>query len=508
MIAPSSTERLGGGRVELSATFLEELRAICPATDVRAEALAEASRDWWPLSFRWALSGLVPSLPGAVARPADVTEVSEVMRLCSRTSVPVTASGGRSGVCGASIPVFGGLSLDCRSLSGIVSVDAEALRIEVRAGTFGPAMEHELQEVHGLTVGHWPQSIELATVGGWVACRGAGQYSTRYGKIEDLTTGLEVVLADGTVVRTGALAGSGPRSATGPDLTQLFVGSEGTLGVITSVGLRARPKPETERRAAFGFSSFAAGLEAIRRTMRRGATPAVVRLYDPTESSRSFDLASVSVLVALDEGDERSVGASMAVLEEECAGAQALDVGVVGAWLSHRNDVSALDSLTRAGIVVDTIEISAAWSALVPIYERATERLAAIDGLIVASAHQSHAYLDGACLYFSFAGRGEDRSDDRWAEEFADRCWRAVIETTLELGGSISHHHGIGLVRAPFLERALGNGFAVLERLKDALDPKGICNPGKLGLASRFGEVGWPEPGSGSSPKVPIRSPR
>ena len=309
-----------------------------------------------------------------------------------------------------------------------------------------------------------------------------------------MVAGLEVVLADGTVVRTGALAGhgAGPRSAMGPDLTNLFVGSEGTLGIVTSARLRAHPMPAVERRAAWAFASFADGLDALRRTLRRGAAPAVVRLYDTVESKRSFDFPDGNVLVALDEGDPMIVEAAMGVLSEECRTAEPLDVGLVETWFAHRNDMSALEAVTRAGIVVDTVEIAAPWTALSGIYERALTGLQETAGIVAASAHESHAYLDGACLYFTFAGRGPEPSDDAWAETFYKQCWRAVLEPTLAGGGSISHHHGIGLVRGSYLASALGAGFGVLEGLKKTLDPRGILNPGKLGLSSPFGASPWP----------------
>ena len=326
-----------------------------------------------------------------------------------------------------------------------------------------------------MTVGHWPQSVALATIGGSIACRGAGQYSTRYGKIEDMVAGLEVVLADGTVVRTGQLAGrgAGPRSAMGPDLTNLFVGSEGTLGVITSARLRAHPVATEERRAAWAFPSFPDGLEALRRTLRRGATPAVLRLYDATEAQRSFDGLDTNLLIALDEGDGHIVEGAMEVLCEECHGGEPLDAGLVAHWLTHRNDMSLLESVIRAGLVVDTIEVAAPWDVLAAIYEAALAALQEIPGTVAASAHQSHAYLDGACLYFTFAGLGPDPSDDAWAEAFYRRCWQAVLGATSRHGGSISHHHGIGLVRGPYLPDALGAGFDVLRELKTALDPRG-----------------------------------
>ena len=489
--AAELTERLGGARVAVGEALLERLRSACATVETTAEARAEAGRDWWPITIRWALAGGVPALPGAVARPTSTAEVAAVLAICNEAGVPVTAAGGRSGVCGASVPAFGGVSLDCCGLRGLEAVDDASLLVDVRAGTFGPELESTLRAEHGLTVGHWPQSMDLATVGGWIACRGAGQYSTRYGKIEDIVAGLEVVLADGTVTRTGAMAGAGPRSATGPDLTQLFVGSEGTLGVITSARLRAHPLPVGDRRAAYCFGSFADGLDALRRTLRRGATPAVVRLYDATESARSFELADTNVLIALDEGDAAIVDASMSILDEECRGAAPADVALVERWLGHRNDTSALQSVTRAGIVVDTIEVAGPWGRLAQLYDDALASLRSVDGLLAASAHESHAYLDGACLYFTFAGRGADTADDEWATAFYRRCWQAVMAACAANGASISHHHGIGLVRGGALPEALGEGYAVLESLKAALDPHGILNPGKLGLPSPFGERPW-----------------
>ena len=493
-IDPSElTERLAGTRVAVDEALIGRLSSACASVDASSASLAEAGRDWWPLAIRWALAGSVPARPSVVARPQSAGEVAAVLAICNRAGVPVTAAGGRSGVCGSSVPVFGGVSLDCCGLAGIVDVDDTSLLVDVRAGTFGPELEGELRSGHGLTVGHWPQSMDLATVGGWIACRGAGQYSTRYGKIEDIVAGLEVVLADGTVVRTGAMAGTGagPRSAMGPDLTQLFVGSEGTLGVVTSARLRTHPVAATERRAAYSFGSFADGLDAVRRTLRRGATPAVVRLYDARESARSFDHRAGNVLIALDEGDGPIVDAAMAVLDEECRGADPLDTALVGRWLGHRNDVSALESVTRAGIVVDTIEIAGPWATLTSLYDDALTRLGDVGGLIAASAHESHAYLDGACIYFTFAGQGADTGDDAWAESFYRQCWKAVLGATTANGGSISHHHGIGLVRGPYLADALGAGFDVLRAVKTALDPNGILNPGKLGLPSPFGTSPW-----------------
>lgn len=475
--------------VHVDDAFLGELARTCHDVEVAdPRVLAEAGRDWWPLAMAWALEGDVPGLPAALVRPTSTAEVAAVARLCHEAHVPLTAAGGRSGVCGASVPVHGGVVLDTTALSGITAVDVTSGTIDVLPGTFGDVLEDELRATHGLTLGHWPQSIALSTVGGWLACRSAGQLSTRYGKIEDMVVALEVVLADGTVVRTGGA----PAAAVGPDLTQLFVGSEGTLGIVTSARLRCHPAPEVTRTAAYALATFAEGIEVLRTILRRGATPAVARLYDPTEADRSWSAGGRAVLLVLDEGDPVLIDAGLAVVAEACAsaGAEELDAGLVDRWLGHRNDVSALEALTRKGLVVDTMEIAGPWSALPDLYDRVVEALLGIDGMRAASAHQSHSYLDGGCLYFSFGGRPP--ADER--ESFYVAAWDAATAAALAGGGALSHHHGIGLNRSRFMAEALGEGMGVLQSVKDALDPHGILNPGKLGLTSPFGQVSWPTP--------------
>jgi alkyldihydroxyacetonephosphate synthase len=358
-------------------------------------------------------------------------------------------------------------------LSGVLAFDAASLRARVGAGTFGPDLEAALRD-EGTTLGHFPQSMDLSTVGGWVACRGAGQYSTRYGKVEDLVRGLTVVLADGAVVTTG---GRGPREAVGPDLTQLFVGSEGTLGVITEVELALRRLPPAQARRAWSFDTFADGLEACRTILQRGATPAVLRLYDETESARSFDVDRCALIV-LDEADEALLDATMAVVEQACAAARREDDALVARWLEHRNDVSALGALWQRGIVVDTMETAAPWSRLGPVHAAVVAAIAAVPGTSVASVHQSHAYVDGACLYFTFAGRPDE------PDAYYRAVWDAATAAALGAGASLSHHHGVGRHRARYVPDALGTALPVLEHLKTALDPAGILNPGVLGLGA------------------------
>lgn len=484
--AASARPHLATARAEVPDDLVERLSKACAEVTVDPGTVAEASRDWWPGAMAWATEGQVAGLASAVARPSTVAEVSAVLALCHEARVPVTAAAGRSGVCGGSVPVHGGVVLDMTGIAGIVGVDSTSLVLDVAAGTFGDLLEHDLRTEHGATLGHWPQSVALSTVGGWLACRSAGQLSGRYGKIEDIVLGLDVVLADGTAVTTGGW----PRGAVGPDLTQLFVGSEGTLGVITGARLRLHPAPVDEQRSAWQLDSFADGLDVMRRVIQRGATPAVLRLYDPAEADRTYHTGSDALLLVLDEGDPGLVAATMAVVADVCGtspAARPSDPAHVAHWLERRNDVSALEALISRGYTVDTMEVTGAWANLPAIYTATIEALTAVEGTIAAGAHQSHSYPSGGCLYFTFAGQVEADRRDAYYRALWDAGQRAVLAH----GGSLSHHHGVGLNRGRFMREALGGAFDVLAATKAALDPQGILNPGKLGLASPWGEVSW-----------------
>lgn len=476
------------GAVEVPTHVVAILRSIAPVSE-DAVTTAEYSRDWWPVALHWSLAGQVPARASVVCHPTTTEQVAAIASTCNDHVVPLTVAAGRSGVSGASVPVFGGAVLDITGLHGVIGIDAVSGVAEVRPGTFGADLERVLAG-HGLSVGHFPQSFDLATVGGWVACRGAGQYSTRYGKIEDMVVGLEVVLADGQVVRTGGA----PAAAVGPDLNHLFIGSEGTLGIITTVWLRSHQTPSAERRAAYTFASFADGVEACRRVLRAGATPAVMRLYDPTESTgagRGGDGTRCTLLV-LDEGDERIVEAMMSVVTDSCLGGshsgRPADPSLVATWLEHRNDTAALQGLTRKGYVVDTMEIAAPWSALHELFESVREALLGVPHTTMASCHLSHSYPDGACLYFTFlANPPPDQIESTYVS-----LWDAGQRAVLHGGGNLSHHHGVGINRSRFVSEALGGGLDVLRSIKAVLDPAGILNPGKLGLESPFGRSPWP----------------
>ena len=480
------TDRFQTTTKPLSESFLADLNKICPSSSDLADRV-EHSRDWWPLAMHWSLNAQTARRADVICRPTTTKHISDIVALCSTNSVPVTVSGGRSGVCGAAVPLFGGIVIDMTSLAGVISVDEISGLVEVLPGTFGPDLEDVLRENYRLSVGHFPQSFDISTVGGWIGSRGAGQFSTRYGKIDDMVAGLEVVLADGSVILTG----TEPAGAAGPNLSSLFIGSEGSFGIISKVWLRAHPIAPAERRAAYMFGSFADAVEAMRISIRSGATPAVLRLYDERESKRAHggDGTQCALLV-LDEGETILIDAMMKVVDNACIAnnAQSADVALVEHWMNHRNDTSGLQALSKKGFVIDTMEVAVCWSKVNQVAETVKKSIMTVTGARSASCHISHSYIDGACIYFTFVA--EPASNTLEAIEIAyDAIWNAAQNSALDAGANLSHHHGVGINRAKFIKRALGPAHDVLAAIKDALDPKDILNPGKLGFASSRGEV-------------------
>ena len=480
------TDRFQTTTKPLSESFLADLNKICQSSSDLADRV-EHSRDWWPLAMHWSLNAQTARRADVICRPTTTKHISDIVALCSTNSVPVTVSGGRSGVCGAAVPLFGGVVIDMTSLAGVISVDEISGLVEVLPGTFGPDLEDVLRENYRLSVGHFPQSFDISTVGGWIGSRGAGQFSTRYGKIDDMVAGLEVVLADGSVILTG----TEPAGAAGPNLSSLFIGSEGSFGIISKVWLRAHPIAPAERRAAYMFGSFADAVEAMRISIRSGATPAVLRLYDERESKRAHggDGTQCALLV-LDEGETILIDAMMKVVDNACIAnnAQSADVALVEHWMNHRNDTSGLQSLSKKGFVIDTMEVAVCWSKVNQVAETVKKSIMTVTGARSASCHISHSYIDGACIYFTFVAEPADNTLE--AIEIAyDAIWNAAQNSALDAGANLSHHHGVGINRAKFIKRALGPAHDVLAAIKDALDPKDILNPGKLGFASSRGEV-------------------
>ena len=455
------------------------LVARCGPDAVRwdEQSLAAHSHDTWCLSVLQALRGTLNSRPLCVVSPAATEHVSAVLRYANQHRLAVVPYGAGSGVCGGVLPAADAIVVDVRRMDRILELNDVALTVRVQAGMMGNAFEAALNEA-GYSMGHFPQSIDVSTVGGWVATRAAGQYSTRYGCIEDILLGLEVVLPDGEVLRTRV----GPRSATGPDLRQLFLGSEGTLGVVTELTVRMFPKPESSVGQAFSFTSMHDGLEAIRSIMRAGWKPPVVRLYDGAETARLFPSVSRGdncLLILLSEGPATLVAAESAACaaSSTAQGGTAVGTEPVQRWLAERNQVPRFEVFLERGLVLDTIEVATTWDHIHDLYREVVAALQAVPGTIVASGHSSHSYAQGTNIYFTFVARPADTAD---AEATYLGCWQQAMEATLRCHGTISHHHGIGRLRVPWMARELGAGVGVLRGIKRALDPNGIMNPGVL----------------------------
>ena len=465
--------------VHVDAEVVDRIAQIADSVSTDVDDIVAGTRDWWART-KIAETGGDPAITRAViVVVSSVDQIQAVMRIADERQIPVTVSAGRSNVTGAALPVAGGIVLDVVALNGVVDFDPLSQIVEVEAGLFGDVFEEHIQSEYGMTMGHWPSSFGISTVGGWVACRGAGQLSTRYGKIEDMVAGLEVVLADGRLVTLGAPG----RAAVGSDLQQLFIGSEGTLGVITKVKLKLHRLPEHSRALAYGFPSFAAGLAACREILQRGATPAALRLYDALESGVQFDLPDQSVLLIADEGDPAVIDAVMSISAGVCetSGGMKLDEDpIFERWLDTRylTGKSAEGFKESPGFVADTLEMIGSWNSLPGIYEEVVAAIADVDGTLAGSAHQSHAYVDSACLYFSLRGTVDPAERADWYQ----RAWDAANAVIIRHGATLSHHHGVGLLRSRYMEESLGSGFSVLRTIKQALDPKNILNPGKLGL--------------------------
>ncbi|MFC8711437.1 FAD-binding oxidoreductase [Streptomyces sp. NPDC057197] len=469
--------------VQVPDSVVEALRGAARAVHTERAEVVARTRDWWAGSMIGETEGRPATPDAVVVEAADADQVAAVLRICHDAGIPVTPSAGRSNVTGAALPVFGGVVLDLCGLDRITGFDATSNVVDVQAGMFGDLFEKQLQEEYGVTTGHWPSAFALSTVGGWIACRGAGQLSTRYGKIEDMVVGVDVVHADGTRATYGDYA----RAAVGPDLRQLFIGSEGTLGVIVAARLRVHSLPEYARALAYGFDTFAEGLDACRAILQRGATPAVLRLYDKLESGTHFGRPDTNLLLIADEGDAAVVDASMDVAAAVCSahGPELDSEAVFARWLDERMLVGkSSDGFTPGpGFVADTLEMAASWKDLPAIYDEVVAAVEAVPGTLAVSAHQSHAYTDGACVYFSL--RGEVAPEDR--RTWYRAVWDAANAVLVAHRAALSHHHGCGLLRGPYVADSLGAGFATFAAVKAALDPAGILNPGKLGLSSRFG---------------------
>jgi alkyldihydroxyacetonephosphate synthase len=411
-----------------------------------------------------------PAAQVDVLRPDTYAEVADLLRRASRERLTVVPLGAGTGVCGAATPEAGDIVIDLSGFDQVLEVDEHELTCRVQAGVLGLDLERHLLD-RGLTLGHYPSSLPVSTIGGLVVTRSSGQESSRWGSIEDMVLGLTVALPDGSLAEPRP----GPRSAVGPALHQLFVGSEGAFGIVLDVLLRVHRKPAAVVGGGWLFPDLRSGLAGAREILQRDLRPLVLRLYDLDDTAFQGIQQPGCLLVTAAAGEPRVAQAEADVIAEICAAAQPLGAGAFERWRDHRFDLSAerlLDFLRPASALVDTIEVAAPWRVLEDLHARIKRELTEAAGF--ALCHFSHAYGQGCCAYFTFAGTGADEAD---AERRYLRAWEGAMAACLDLGATISHHHGVGRARAPWVRREMDGWWPVWQRLRDALDPGAVMNP-------------------------------
>ncbi|MEV4207690.1 FAD-binding oxidoreductase [Nocardia salmonicida] len=427
--------------------------------------------------------------PDAVVFPADHPQVLALLGYCAEHGIAVVPFGGGTSVVGGVDPVRGQfdtvIALDLRRLDTLTAVDPASGTATLGAGLTGPQAE-ELLGAHGLSLGHFPQSFEFASIGGFAATRSSGQASAGYGRFDDMVERLVIATPQGTLD-----LGRAPASAAGPDLRELFVGSEGALGIITSVTLRVHPVPETVGYQAWSFPDFATGAAALRTVVQAGAAPTVMRLSDEAETglnlARSADVGGnpVSGCLAITtfEGSRAHVAARSAEASALLAasGGTALGEAPARQWEHGRFAAPYMrDALLDVGVLCETLETATSWANLANLKVKVTGAL--MDALgsqgtpALVMCHISHTYPTGASLYFTVVAKQLDDPIAQWRIAKS-----AASDAMVAAGGTITHHHAVGADHRPWMGAEIGDlGVRVLRAVKRELDPTGVLNPGKL----------------------------
>jgi alkyldihydroxyacetonephosphate synthase len=443
-------------------------------------------------------SGALEGAPDAVIAPESAAGVEELLRACAESEVAVVPFGGGTSVVGGVQPLRGAhrgvIALDLARLRS-VELDRTSLTARLGPGLSGPDAEAALGS-QGVTLGHFPQSFEQATIGGFAATRSAGQASSGYGRFDEIVTAVELIAPIGRM-RTLQI----PHTAAGPSLRELVLGSEGTLGVITEVSCRVRPAPEHRLYEGWIAADFASGREIVRDLAQSREEPDVLRLSDEAETSVSLAMSGSEglqrraleaylgarrrrggcVLICGWEGDSGDVRRRrrLAVRRLRRGGAVRLGRSVGGSWERGRYEGPYLrDSLLDLGVFVETLETAHTWSRLEELYRAVGGALrSALGERSIVICHLSHAYEDGACLYFTFfAGARPGEELEQWR-----RAKTAACEAIVSCEATITHHHAVGRDHAPYMRAEVGElGIGALRAVKERLDPAGVMNPGKL----------------------------
>jgi alkyldihydroxyacetonephosphate synthase len=445
-----------------------------------AEVLRHAY-DWWPVAAMWRKQGKAPHLPEAVCFPKSKADAIALLAWAGKHAIPVTPWGAGSSVTGACLPGHGGITVDFSCMTEVLELNEVDRYVRVQPGIMGDKLEAWLNE-RGYTLNHSPQSLDRSTPGGWVSTFATGQYSSKYGGIEDLLFGLEVVLPDGSEVRTHLT----PRTATGPDLRQFFIGAEGTLGLTTEVAMKIFRQVPFRKLSAFEFPDLGSGISAMREIMQSGLRPFLVRFYDEDEAWHAMKKEGYRKCVMFlgSEGVPSVVEAEFAACATICSSVGAVDIGAapVDAWTARRFDFTTVEKiLERPGGYAETIEIAQFWSGIEPLHARLKEALQGMAAEVMS--HFSHVYDQGTSMYMILLGQA---ADDVEAEARLKKIWDITMAICLEEGATIAHHHGSGLARNAYIARERAGDHHLLARIKKALDPQNLLNPGKLGLSKEL----------------------
>ncbi|HEY0302733.1 MAG TPA: FAD-binding oxidoreductase [Rhizomicrobium sp.] len=455
-------------------------------------------------------AGDLSQAPDVVLYPRSAEEVLAVLAVASEFGVAVVPFGGGSSVVGATTAATGPhksvVTLDLTGMDRLIEIDTVSRTATAEAGIYGPAFEKALA-AKGFTLGHHPQSFEFSTLGGWIAHRGAGQGSGRYGRASDWLVGAKLATPRGLLS-----AGGFPASSAGPQLLDLVLGSEGAFGVVTEATVRLHPVPAASDYRGYLFRDVASGAEAIREAVQDGIGATMLLLSDAAETrfyrafgalgkkrglgdrlaqiyldTRGFDDKACAMIAGF-EGTEAEATAARRAFDALARkhGALALGEGQGARWKAGRFHGPYLrDPMMERGVGVDTLETATRWSNIEALYvavkdalEKAIRETAPRDGAHgVVQCHISHSYPDGASLYFTYIfPRALDGELAQW-----QAIKRAASDAIAAHGGTISHHHGVGEDHLPWIAGEKGAlGIAVLRAVKRTLDPKGIMNPGKL----------------------------
>jgi len=473
----------------LPAEVLAELRELLGAehvlTDDDVRRLRTRGKSTPDLLL--ARAGDLTDAPDVVVRPATHAEVSDVLALAVRHHVAVVPFGGGTSVVGGLVAERDGyagvVSLDLIRMRRLREVDTVSMTAVLEPGLRGPEAE-ALLAAHGLTLGHFPQSFEFASIGGFAATRSSGQASAGYGRFDAMVVGLTVATPQGTLE-----LGSAPSTAAGPDLRQLVLGSEGAFGVITAVTVRVRALPVEKVYGGWRFASFAEGADAMRILAQSGLLPTVLRLSDETETALNLaghdDVGGSGVggclMIVGHEGvDAAQVAARRSAVTAVLARLGGTHLGEERGldWVRGRFSAPYLrDSLLDVGVLVETLETATFWSNRQALYDGVRAALVAELGeRTIVLCHVSHVYETGCSLYFTVAAAEGDDPVGQWRAAKA-----AASDAIIAAGATITHHHAVGTDHKPWLAREIGAvGVSILRAVKAELDPTGILNPGVL----------------------------